>query len=61
MLGTATIILLLLLLIAAWPAWPYSRAWGYYPSGAIGVLLFVALVLVFSGHLAAPEPPAGSP
>lgn len=59
--GAATIVLLLLLLVAAWPAWPYSRAWGYYPSGAFAALLVVALILVFSGYLAAPEPPSGSP
>jgi hypothetical protein len=45
------IIVLLLLLIGAFPVWPYSTGWGYYPSGGLGVLLIVLLVLVFAGVL----------
>jgi hypothetical protein len=45
-LGTILIIVLILLLIGAVPAWPYSRAWGVYPSGILGVVLVIVLVLV---------------
>jgi len=45
------IIVLLLLLIGAFPVWPYSSAWGYYPTGGIGVLLLILLVLIFAGVL----------
>jgi hypothetical protein len=48
MLGTILLILLVLLLVGALPAWPHSRAWGYYPSGGMGLaLLVVALLLLF--------------
>jgi hypothetical protein len=33
------------------PAWPYSRSWGYYPSGLLGVLLVIVVALAFMGHL----------
>jgi hypothetical protein len=42
------IIVLLLLLIGAFPTWPYSTGWGYYPSGGLGLLLIIVLVLVFA-------------
>ncbi len=45
-LGTILIILLILLLIGAVPAWPYSRSWGAYPSGLLGVVLVIVIVLV---------------
>ena len=45
-LSTIIIILLILLLIGAVPAWPYSRSWGAYPSGIIGVVLVIVLILV---------------
>lgn len=45
-LGTILIILLILLLIGAVPAWPYSRSWGAYPSGILGVVLVIVIVLV---------------
>jgi hypothetical protein len=48
---TILLILLVLLLIGALPAWPYSRAWGYYPSGGLGVVVIVLLVLVLAGRL----------
>jgi hypothetical protein len=41
------IVLLLILLIGAFPVWPYSTAWGYYPTGGLGLLLIIVLVLVF--------------
>ncbi len=50
MLGTILIIVLLLLLFGAWPSWPYSRGWGYYPSSGLGLVLVVVLVLVLAGR-----------
>jgi hypothetical protein len=49
--GTILLIILVLLLIGALPAWPYSSGWGYYPSGGLGLLLIVLLVLVVTGRL----------
>jgi len=51
MLGTILIIILLLALVGALPAWPYSTGWGYYPSSGLGLLLIILLVLVFAGRL----------
>lgn len=45
-LGTILVILLILLLIGAVPAWPYSRTWGVYPSGILGVVLVIVIILV---------------
>jgi len=44
--GLLFMILLLLVLLAALPSWPYSRAWGYYPSGAATMLLIIVILLV---------------
>ena len=49
--STILIILLVLLLLGALPTWPYSSGWGYYPSGGLGLVLIVLLVLVVSGRL----------
>lgn len=49
--STILLILLVLLLVGALPAWPYSGGWGYYPSGGLGLVLIVILVLVVSGRL----------
>ena len=46
MLGTILLILLILLLIGALPTWPYSSRWGYYPSGGLGLIVVILLVLV---------------
>ena len=46
--GTILLVILVLLLIGAIPSWPYSRGWGYGPSGVLGVLLVVILVLVLT-------------
>jgi hypothetical protein len=46
MLRTVLIILLLLLLLGALPTWPYSAGWGYYPSGGLGLLLLIIVILV---------------
>jgi hypothetical protein len=51
MLGTILLIVLVLLLISAVPAWPYSRGWGYYPTGGLGLVLLIVLVLVLMGYL----------
>lgn len=51
MLSTILLILLILLLIGALPSWPYSRGWGYYPSGAFSILLIVVIVLLLSGRI----------
>jgi len=40
------VIVLLLLLVGALPAWPHSRSWGYYPSGGLGTILLIVLVLI---------------
>jgi hypothetical protein len=44
--GTVFLILIFLLLIGALPTWPHSRSWGYYPSGGLGLVLIVLLVLL---------------
>lgn len=49
--GTILIILLILLLLGALPTWPYSSGWGYYPSGGIGLVLLVIVVLVLVGRI----------
>jgi hypothetical protein len=49
--GTLLVLILLLLLVSAVPAWPYSRGWGYYPSGGIGLVLLIVLVLLLMGYL----------
>lgn len=43
---TILIIILLLMLIGAFPAWPYSRGWGYYPSGGLGLIVLIVVVLL---------------
>ncbi len=51
MLGTVLIVVLLLVLIGALPTWPYSRSWGYYPSGGLGLVLIILLILVLMGRV----------
>ncbi len=51
MLSTVLIILLILLLIGAFPAWPYSTGWGYGPSGILGTVLIIVLILWLIGRL----------
>lgn len=50
-LGTLLLIALVILLLAAVPAWPYSRGWGYFPSGGLGLVLLVILILVLMGYI----------
>jgi hypothetical protein len=49
--GTILLIVLVLLLIGAIPAWPHSRAWGYGPSSILGVVVLILLVLALTGRL----------
>lgn len=51
MLGTVLLVVLILLLVGAFPAWPHSRSWGYAPSGTLGVVLIVVIVLVLMGTI----------
>ncbi len=46
MIATILIILLVLALLGAVPAWPYSRGWGYYPSSAVGLILLIVVILL---------------
>ncbi|OLB30563.1 MAG: DUF3309 domain-containing protein [Acidobacteria bacterium] len=48
--GTILIIILILLLIGALPTWPYSSAWGYYPSSGLGLVLLIIIILVLMGR-----------
>jgi hypothetical protein len=50
-LGTILLIILILILIGALPTWPYSSGWGYYPSGGLGLVVIILLILVFMGRL----------
>ncbi|HWG79851.1 MAG TPA: DUF3309 family protein [Stellaceae bacterium] len=50
-LGTILVIILILLLLGALPTWPYSGGWGYYPSGGIGLLLVILIVLLVAGRI----------
>ena len=45
------IILLLILLVGAVPSWPYSRNWGYFPSGLLGLVLLIVVVMALAGRL----------
>jgi uncharacterized protein DUF3309 len=49
--GTILLIILILLLIGALPAWPYSSGWGYWPSGGLGLIVLIVIILALSGHL----------
>jgi hypothetical protein len=51
MLGTVLVVLLVLMLIGALPAWPHSRKWGYGPTGGLGVLLTILVVLLLLGRI----------
>lgn len=51
MLGTILLVILILLLIGAFPAWPHSRSWGYGPSGGLGLILIIVVILVVLGRI----------
>ncbi len=49
--GTILLIIIVLMLIGAFPAWPHSRGWGYGPSGGLGLILIILLVLMLLGRI----------
>jgi hypothetical protein len=49
--GTILLIILILILIGALPAWPHSRSWGYFPSGIAGVIVIVLIILLLMGRI----------
>ena len=49
--GTILLIILILLLIGVLPAWPYSSGWGYWPSGGLGLILVILIILALTGRL----------
>jgi hypothetical protein len=49
--GLILLVILVILLLGAIPAWPYSREWGYYPSGGLGLVLVIIIVLYLAGYL----------
>ena len=49
--GTILVIILILLLIGSLPSWGYSRGWGYYPSGGLGLILLIIIILVLMGRI----------
>ncbi|HKT14643.1 MAG TPA: DUF3309 family protein [Allosphingosinicella sp.] len=51
MLGTILIIILILLLVGALPSWGYSRGWGYFPSGGLGLVLLIVIILLLLGRI----------
>ena len=51
MLGTILIVILILALLGVLPSWPHSRNWGYYPSGGLGLVLFIVVILLVLGRI----------
>ena len=51
MLGTILIVILVLALFGALPRWPHSRDWGYYPTGGVGLILFIVIILLVLGRI----------
>ncbi|HEX9309933.1 MAG TPA: DUF3309 family protein [Gemmatimonadaceae bacterium] len=51
MLGTILIVVLVLLVLGSIPSWGYSRGWGYYPSGGLGLVLIIVLILLLMGRI----------
>ena len=51
MLSTILIVVLILLLIGALPAWPHSANWGYYPGGGLGLILLIVVILMLAGRI----------
>jgi hypothetical protein len=49
--STIVLVLLVLVLLGALPTWPYSRSWGYYPSGGLGLVVVIVLVLLLAGRI----------
>ena len=51
MLGTILIVVVILMLIGALPTWPHSRQWGYFPSGGLGLVFLILIILLLTGRL----------
>ena len=51
MLGTILLIILIILLVGALPTWPYSGGWGYYPTGGVGLLVLIVVLLLVMGRI----------
>jgi hypothetical protein len=51
MLGTILLVILVIVLLGALPTWPYSSGWGYYPSGGVGIIVIILLVLILAGRI----------
>lgn len=51
MLGTILIVLLILMLVGAFPTWNHSRTWGYWPSGGLGLVVMILIILLLMGRL----------
>lgn len=51
MLGTILIVIVILMLLGALPTWPHSRQWGYYPSGGLGLVFLVLIILLLTGRM----------
>nr|WP_079436030.1 DUF3309 family protein [Zoogloea sp. LCSB751] len=49
--GTVLLIVLILLLVGALPSWPHSRSWGYYPSGGLGLVVVILVILLLLGRI----------
>ena len=49
--GTIALIIIILLLVGAVPAWPYSRGWGYGPSGILGIILIIIIIMLLTGRM----------
>jgi hypothetical protein len=50
-LNTLLVVILIILLLGALPTWPYSGGWGYYPSGGLGLVLLIVIILVLMGRI----------
>ena len=51
MISTILVVILVLVLIGALPTWPYSAGWGFYPSGGLGLILIIVLILALTGRI----------
>ena len=51
MLGTVLIVILILMLLGSVPTWPHSKNWGYYPSGGLGLVVLIVIILVLMGRI----------
>ena len=49
--GLILLIVLVLFLVGAWPTWPHSRNWGYFPSGGLGLIVLILLILILTGRI----------